>query len=126
MALSLDPFKGDYKTLEKEEWIVVEKVHGANFGCYTNGKECKFARRRDFLKENEGFYNYKKADFMKDFPDKALQIYHRVQEWVSDKEVGQVILFGEIFGGETAVFSFYQSLSLEIFADLFSIAILTP
>ena len=100
MALSLDPFKDAFKRLEKEEWIVLEKVHGANFSCHTDGKGCKFARRRDFLKENEGFYSYKGADFMKGFCDKALHIYKRVQELNCDKEIAQVVIYGEIFGGE--------------------------
>ena len=100
MALSLDPFKDAFKSLDKEEWVVLEKVHGANFSCHTNGEECKFARRRDFLKENEGFYNYKKADFMKAFGEKAKHIFKRVQELLVGKEVAQVIIYGEVFGGK--------------------------
>ena len=100
MALSLDPFKDAFKRLEKEEWIVLEKVHGANFSCHTDGTGCKFARRRDFLKENEGFYSYKGADFMKGFCDKALHIYKRVQELNCDREIAQVVIYGEICGGE--------------------------
>ena len=99
MSLTLDRFQSDIEMLRKETWVVLEKVHGANFGCYTDGKECKFARRRDFLKENEGFYSYKKAEFMKDLPEKMIEIYRRVQAMVDGKEITQVIVFGEVFGG---------------------------
>ena len=107
MALTLDPFKENFIRLSKEDWIVLEKVHGANFSCHTNGEECKFGRRRDFLKDNEGFYNYKKTDFMKGFCDKALHIFKRVQEMIVDKEVSQVTIFGEIFGGVLNLIKIY-------------------
>ena len=100
MALSLDRFTDAIRRLDKEEWIVLEKVHGANFSCHTDGKECKFARRRDFLKEIEGFYSYKEADFMKGFDDKAVHIYKRVQELNCGQEIAQVVIYGEICGGE--------------------------
>ena len=101
MALTLDPFKDAFSRLSKEEWIVSEKVHGANFSCHTDGEECKFARRRDFLKENEGFYNYKNAEFMNGFCDKAMHIFKRVQEILVDKDIAQVVIYGEIFGGKS-------------------------
>lgn len=44
----------------KEEFAVVEKVHGANFGIHYDAMTNKvtFSRRSDFLKEGEAFFNY--------------------------------------------------------------------
>ena len=101
MALSLKNYEdGTSEKLSKEEWVVTEKVHGANFSCHTDGKECRYARRRDFLKENEGFYDFKKADFMTDFSAKVLDIFQRVKEIVNDGEIFHVIVYGELFGGK--------------------------
>ncbi len=99
MAVSLDRFKGIEKAL-KEEWIVTEKVHGANFSCHTDGKDCVFARRRDFLKENEVFYNYKSAEFFKGLTENVVGIFEDVQKLKIDENVVQVIVFGELFGGK--------------------------
>ncbi len=40
---------------EKETYVVQEKVHGANFSFFTDGKEVKIAKRTDFIEENEMF-----------------------------------------------------------------------
>lgn len=98
MELSLDKFQATDE-IKKNVWVVTEKIHGANFSCHTDGTECIFARRRDFLKANEGFYNFRKADFMKDLPEKVNKIFKKVQELITNHEISQVIVFGELFGG---------------------------
>ncbi len=37
------------------EWVVLEKVHGANFSVWTDGKEVQFAKRSGFF--TDSFYN---------------------------------------------------------------------
>ena len=44
--------------LKKHQWIVTEKVHGANFAIYYKDGKISFSKRNAMLEENEWFYNY--------------------------------------------------------------------
>ncbi len=48
----------DYRTLKKTDWLVTEKIYGANFGIITDGLEIKFAKRKEFLDSTEDFFGY--------------------------------------------------------------------
>jgi len=43
----------------KEDYVVQEKVHGANFSFITDGKTIQVAKRSGLIAENESFSNYK-------------------------------------------------------------------
>lgn len=45
------------KNFEKEKYYVQEKVHGANFAIYYNGKDFKISKRSGWIGSNENFYN---------------------------------------------------------------------
>lgn len=36
--------ESDYRLLNNANWVVTEKVHGANFGITTDGVEVRFAK----------------------------------------------------------------------------------
>ncbi|XP_002164527.3 RNA-editing ligase 2, mitochondrial [Hydra vulgaris] len=97
MADSINKFIGSSE-LEKTSWIVLEKIHGANFSFHTDGEWVQIGRRRDFLMEGENFFNHITASFMNDYPEKMKTIY-RMVETSTGKQIKQVSIYGELFGG---------------------------
>ncbi|XP_066910287.1 RNA-editing ligase 2, mitochondrial-like isoform X2 [Clytia hemisphaerica] len=91
------------KEMEKAEWTVTEKIHGANFSFHINKDEVKVARRRDFLNENENFFNHLDAEFMRTYPEKMRQVFEDVVKRYTDKQIKHITVWGEIFGGHYKV-----------------------
>lgn len=87
------------KEMEKTKWIVTEKIHGANFSFHINENGVKAARRRAFLTENENFFNHLDAEFMKTCPDKMKELFSAIVKKYPEKNITQVSVWGEIFGG---------------------------
>ncbi|MGY0427223.1 MAG: RNA ligase family protein [Polaribacter sp.] len=78
----------------KKEYIVQEKVHGANFSFITNGKETVTAKRTGLIGENENFYNSKTVQERYNYKLKLLFEYlHKTLN------INTLTVFGEIFGG---------------------------
>ena len=42
-----------------DEWIVTEKVHGANFSATVSDTSCTFAKRSGPLPDDEDFYSFR-------------------------------------------------------------------
>jgi len=107
--------------MEKAQWVVTEKIHGANFSFHVDGDEVKVARRRAFLVKNENFFAHLDAKFMKDLPEKMKTVYQHVLKQYPDKEITQVTVWGEIFGGKetyqhhTRIFQNWDNLSRKRF-----------
>ena len=80
---------------EKETYIVQEKVHGANFSFFTDGKEVKIAKRTEFIQEDETFFNAQKVAVK--YHDKVLQLFEKVKEDFPD--ILTLVVYGELFGG---------------------------
>jgi len=72
-------------------WCVSEKVHGANFGIYCDGKEIKFAKRSAFVGNEENFYCAQSV--VDRLTDNIWKLYN---SFFIGKEL---ILYGELFGG---------------------------
>ena len=85
---------------EKMEWIVMEKVHGANFSFHVTKDQVKPARRRAILNEGESFFCYKDGEFMKTIEQKMRMIYDEIIKRFPEKNIFQVSVYGELFGGE--------------------------
>ena len=76
-------------------WSVSEKVHGANSSIWMSKDDGpKFARRTDFLKEDEKFYCHKEILF-----DLQSTIWRLFGELVTDG-AESLVVFGELFGGQ--------------------------
>ena len=88
------------KDFENTDWVVTEKIHGANFSFHTDGKEVKIARRRAFLENNESFFNYQNAEFMTTYPERVKGVFEMVQNLKEGINIGQVTVFCELFGGK--------------------------
>lgn len=79
----------------KTDWVVTEKVHGANFCFITDGVSVRCAKRKRLLSEGEPFFHYER-------------VLNRVQEQVQASfflvkkhhpTIKSVMIYGELFGG---------------------------
>ena len=79
-----------------EEYVVQEKVHGANLSFITrDGKNFYVAKRTGLIEDGEKFYNYEKV-----FEDVKPQLEKLWKELKKDyPEMQQLNVFGELFGG---------------------------
>ncbi|OWP85058.1 hypothetical protein BWK59_02130 [Flavobacterium davisii] len=80
---------------ETKEYVVQEKVHGANFAFYTNGIEVKIAKRSDFIQANENFYNAQKV--AENYHNRIKNLFHSVKEIMPNTQF--ISVFGELYGG---------------------------
>ncbi len=80
---------------DKEEWIVLLKVHGANFSVWTDGKVIQPAKRTSFISEDENFNSWDKVILpLKDNFIKIFE-YMKIHGMVKD----QAVFCGELAGG---------------------------
>ena len=86
----------DYRNFKKTDWVVTEKIHGANFGVVTDGKTVRFAKRKEFLDSEEDFFGYQilKAELV----FKVKEIFNILQ--LQKRNLDKVFIYGELFGGE--------------------------
>lgn len=76
------------------EYIVQEKVHGANLSFITDGQNILSAKRTDLILESEQFFNSK---FVQDnYKDKIFALHTGITKQF---DIKTVTIFGEIFGG---------------------------
>ncbi|XP_057316463.1 RNA-editing ligase 1, mitochondrial-like isoform X2 [Hydractinia symbiolongicarpus] len=93
----------DTSHFSKVSWMVTEKIHGANFSFHTDGKTVRTARRRGLLDNGVNFFNCLTADFMKKQPEKMNDAFRAVCSLHPEKEIVQVSVYGELFGGKYIV-----------------------
>ncbi|MCJ8278557.1 MAG: RNA ligase [Rivularia sp. ALOHA_DT_140] len=86
----------DYRSFKKTDWVVTEKIHGANFGIVTDGWEVRFAKRKEFLDSQEDFFGYHLL--RDDLITKVKEIYQIIG--IDKVDLQQVFIYGELFGGE--------------------------
>jgi len=77
------------------EWTVSEKVHGANFSFVVGEKGIKFAKKTNFIKEDEDFYNHQVI--VNKYSNNVNALFEHIKTIKEDVE--QITVFGEIFGG---------------------------
>lgn len=77
------------------QYVVQEKVHGANTSFLCDGNEVKFAKRTSVLANDEKFYDY--PELLEAYNDKVMNLFHRVK--TLHPEVVTISVFGEMFGG---------------------------
>jgi Rnl2 family RNA ligase len=85
---SIDPYKGNVITRLGCDWVVLEKIHGANFSIYVYENEILAARRSDYVDKDEFFYDHKRI-INELTPN--LRLLH--------KAIGDYVIVGELFGG---------------------------
>jgi len=78
-----------------EVFIVQEKVHGANFSFFTNGKDIKIAKRTAFIEKDEKFYNA--HQILERYRKNVIDVFEKVKTIYPNIET--VVIYGELFGG---------------------------
>ena len=76
------------------KYIVQEKIHGANFSIYITKDTVHYAKRTDFIKVDESFYNWREAVNR----DNIKTVINRMQQFVNLYKLDSVILYGELYG----------------------------
>lgn len=77
--------------IEDGEWVVEEKVHGANLAIYVDESDIAYAKRSSFI-EGDDFYDISEVK-------KNESKYREVR-----KDIGEnIIIYGEVFGGNYPV-----------------------
>lgn len=78
-----------------EVFIVQEKVHGANFSFFTDGKEIKIGKRTAFIETGEKFYNA--HQILDRYGRNVIELFQMVKSMYPETET--VVIYGELFGG---------------------------
>jgi len=82
--------------LDQQEFLVQEKVHGANVCFVTDGVTVSFGKRSGFVEVDEKFYDYE--EMYERYTSKVINLFLVVQEQYTDMKTLSV--FGEMFGGK--------------------------
>jgi Rnl2 family RNA ligase len=83
-----------FNELNKLDWVVTEKVHGANFSfIYSDGK-LQFAKRKELLRWNDDFFGFQLV-----VSRMENQIIDLFEELSKKFRAEKYILYGELFGG---------------------------
>lgn len=77
------------------EYVVQEKVHGANTSFLCDGEEVRFAKRTAILEDNEQFYDY--PELLDRYKERVLKLFADIK--AKYPEVTHISVFGEMFGG---------------------------
>jgi Rnl2 family RNA ligase len=85
----------NYRLLQKWDWVITEKIHGANFCIIFTPDTIQYAKRKEILTETDDFFDYRKALAGK---EKSLQdLADSVRN--EQPEAHTVLVYGELFGG---------------------------
>lgn len=80
------------------EWVVTEKVHGANFSFITDGKEVRVGKRTATIGPGDSFYSYERV--LDRYKDKILDLFTSINKWCEAPDNIQYLnIFGELMGG---------------------------
>jgi len=80
-----------------DDFVVQEKVHGANLSYWTtNGEDFFSAKRTAQLSEGDKFYNFELL--LEELKPKFQNIWLDLKKYVADLK--QVTIFGEVIGGD--------------------------
>jgi RNA ligase. len=77
------------------QFVVQEKVHGANCCFVTDGETVQFAKRTGWVEAGEMFYSYE--ELVERYREKTIQLFHQVKKDYA--EMTSLSIFGEMFGG---------------------------
>lgn len=86
-----------YSNLTNEsEWIVTEKIHGANFAFYIDfEKNIKVASRNRIILDGEYFYNSKML--INKFSESLISLFDLIN--FEFQSIEYIVIYGEIYGG---------------------------
>jgi len=77
---------------DNQEYVVQEKVHGANVCLITDGKTVSFGKRTGLVEADEKFYDYE--ELLERYAPKIISLFSAIPD------IKTLIVFGEMFGGK--------------------------
>jgi Rnl2 family RNA ligase len=99
IAERLSDWLGDdeaaFRAAKRVEWVVTEKIHGANFCLVKDGQLIRCAKRKAWLAEGEDFFGHQAIRARLEAP--LLRLFQLVR--AQDPQIAIVFLYGELFGG---------------------------
>lgn len=84
-----------------KKWVVLEKIHGANFSFYitkSSPDQVSIAKRDALLAGSTNFFGINYCDLIPQVSENLKQIY-KLLTATNSKDIEQLILYGELFGG---------------------------
>ncbi|WP_291720023.1 RNA ligase family protein [Bernardetia sp.] len=84
-----------YTELDKIEWIVTEKIHGANFSFIYQDGRLHYGKRKEYLDWKDDFFGFQLV-----VNKLESQIISFFEELMQTIEAEKYIIYGELFGGE--------------------------
>ena len=81
---------------DKQEFVVQEKVHGANACLITDGKTVSFGKRTGLVEADEKFYDYE--ELLERYEQKVISLFSIVNDLFPN--IKTMTVFGEMFGGK--------------------------
>ncbi|MFE1748141.1 RNA ligase family protein [Coleofasciculus sp. H7-2] len=88
--------ESDYRAFKKTDWVVTEKIHGANFCIIADGSDVQFAKRKELLQPDEDFFGYQTLGYK--LAQQVKEIFNIIQ--AERQGTFRVSVYGELFGGE--------------------------
>jgi len=79
-----------------QEFIVQEKVHGANVCFVSDGSSVSFGKRTGFVEKSEKFYDYQ--ELLEQYTPKVINLFSIIKKDYPDTI--SISVFGEMFGGK--------------------------
>lgn len=106
-AMSVQRVENAGLTASNVQWMVTEKIHGANFGIYSDGVQIKSAKRTGFVEGGENFFDSRRvvedhSPIIKNLAKTILEsLRSAVRVSINKDIVGSpyTIVYGELFGG---------------------------
>ncbi|MCU0437214.1 MAG: 2'-5' RNA ligase [Raineya sp.] len=98
MPQSLQAFGFDEKAVQeigKLNWVVTEKIHGANFSFVYEHPKLLFAKRKEYLSWNDDFFGFQEVVVR--LENQILQLFEQIS---LDIQADRYIVYGELFGGK--------------------------
>ncbi|MFN8394707.1 MAG: RNA ligase family protein [Bacteroidia bacterium] len=84
----------DMRLLERVEWVVTEKVHGANFSFVFDGERLGYAKRKEMLAWTDDFFAFQLVAERLDAA--MMRLFDRIREL---HPYDQAVVYGELYGG---------------------------
>ena len=84
----------DFMALEKLDWVVTEKAHGANFSFIYENKQLKFAKRKALLTWKDDFFGFQTV--VKKNERQITSLFEALSRTITAK---RYIIYGELIGG---------------------------
>ncbi|MDC3962479.1 RNA ligase family protein [Polyangium jinanense] len=95
LAAALGDDEAAHRAASRAEWIVTEKIHGANFCFVTEGREVRCAKRKGWLAEDEDFFGHRGV--LSRFAGGVRDVLGRAA--AREPKATLVFVYGELFGG---------------------------